>query len=85
MSQAFRPVEALRRFIAGRDLSAEETESLFDQLMEGTLSDSTKAALLVALEVKGASISEIVGAARAMRSRVSCVERCLVRQWRRTY
>lgn len=64
------PTEALSHLVAGRDLSIEETESLFDQLMDGALSDAMKAALLVALEVKGASISEITGAAKAMRSRV---------------
>jgi anthranilate phosphoribosyltransferase len=64
------PQEALSRILSGRDLGAEKTESLFDQLMDGTLSDSMKAALLVGLQAKGPAVSEIVGAARAMRSRV---------------
>ena len=70
MRQPMLPVEALERFISGRDLNSAETESLFDQLMEGVVSDPMKAALLAALQVKGASIPEITGAAKAMRSRV---------------
>jgi anthranilate phosphoribosyltransferase len=64
------PAEALKRMIAGADLSTQETEALFDQLMAGDFSDPMKAALLVSLQMKGASISEIAGAAKAMRSRV---------------
>lgn len=61
--------EALKRLLAGRDLSRDEIELLFGQLMDGELSDITKAALLVALAAKGESPAEIAGAASAMRRR----------------
>jgi anthranilate phosphoribosyltransferase len=63
------PREALRRLTGGVDLSREESEELFGQLMDGVVADPMKAALLVALRMKGESIAEIGGAARAMRGR----------------
>lgn len=63
------PKEALWRLAAGEHLTREETEDLFGQLMDGLVSDPIKAALLVALRMKGESIAEIAGAASAMRRR----------------
>jgi len=60
---------ALARVTAGDSLSREETESLFGQLMDGMVSETLKAALLVALRMKGEAVSEISGAAAAMRRR----------------
>ncbi|HEX6902584.1 MAG TPA: anthranilate phosphoribosyltransferase [Thermoanaerobaculia bacterium] len=60
---------ALVRVTAGESLSREETEELFGQLMDGLVSETLKAALLVALRMKGEAVSEISGAAAAMRSR----------------
>ncbi len=60
---------ALVRLTAGESLSREETEELFGQLMDGLVSETLKAALLVALRMKGEAVSEISGAAAAMRSR----------------
>ena len=62
--------EALRRLLARQDLSRGETEGLFGQLMDGSFDEAQKAALLVALAMKGESPEEIAGAAAAMRSRV---------------
>ena len=64
------PKEVLWRLVAGESLSREETEELFGALMDGQVSEPIKAALLVALRMKGESVSEIGGAAAAMRSRV---------------
>ena len=64
------PAVALRRVMQGGDLSREEMESLFGQLMDGALSDPLKAGLLVALAMKRESAPEIAGAAAAMRRRV---------------
>ncbi|MEO8504071.1 MAG: anthranilate phosphoribosyltransferase [Acidobacteriota bacterium] len=64
------PGAALRRVMAGEDLSRAEMESLFGQLMDGKLSDAMKAALLVALAMKSECAAEIAGAASAMRQRV---------------
>jgi len=65
--------EALKHLLAGRDLSREDIETLFGRLMDGEMSDVTKAALLVALAAKGESTAEIAGAATAMRRRAVVV------------
>ena len=62
--------EALLKIIQGEGLSRGETEELFGSLMDGELTDVTKAALLAALAVKGESVDEVAGAVEAMRSRV---------------
>jgi anthranilate phosphoribosyltransferase len=62
--------EALWRLAAGESLSREETEELFGSLMDGQVSEPIKAALLVALRMKGEAVAEIAGAATAMRRRV---------------
>jgi anthranilate phosphoribosyltransferase len=64
------PGDALRRTMARQDLSREETEELFGRLMDGELAEAHKAALLVALAMKGETAGEIAGAAAAMRRRV---------------
>jgi anthranilate phosphoribosyltransferase len=60
---------ALTRLTAGESLSREETEDLFGQLMDGLVTETMKAALLIALRMKGEAVAEITGAAAAMRSR----------------
>ncbi len=62
--------EALRRLLARDHLTRGETEALFGELMDGALDAAQKAALLVALAMKGESAAEIAGAAAAMRRRV---------------
>ena len=64
------PKEVLWRLVAGESLSRAETEELFGALMDGLVSEPIKAALLVALRMKGEAVAEISGAAAAMRSRV---------------
>ncbi len=65
---------ALGRLIDGDDLDAQEIEQLFGQLMDGAFDEPCKAALLMGLAVKGETVSEIVGAARAMRQRVVTID-----------
>jgi anthranilate phosphoribosyltransferase len=60
---------ALAQLVAGLDLQRGEMEELFGQLMDGVISDALKAALLVALRMKGEAVAEIAGAAAAMRRR----------------
>ncbi|HEX3557312.1 MAG TPA: anthranilate phosphoribosyltransferase [Thermoanaerobaculia bacterium] len=60
---------ALVRVTGGDHLTREETEELFGQLMDGQVSEPMKAALLVALRMKGEAVAEISGAAAAMRRR----------------
>ncbi len=64
------PQQALARLVSGEGLSSHEMEHLFGRLMDGGLSDPLKAALLVALAMKGESAEEVAGAAAAMRRRV---------------
>ena len=64
------PAAALRRVIAGEDLSRDEMEWLVGHLMDGRLEEPVKAGLLVGLATKGESVGEISGAASAMRRRV---------------
>jgi anthranilate phosphoribosyltransferase len=60
---------ALARLVAGESLTRLETEELFGRLMDGEVSEPLKAALLVALRMKGEVAAEICGAAGAMRRR----------------
>lgn len=65
------PREALRRLTSGESLGRDETEELFGRMMDGEVSDPLKAALLVALRMKGEAVAEIAGAAAAMRRRAT--------------
>jgi anthranilate phosphoribosyltransferase len=65
--------------MAGDSLSRHEMEGLFGRLMDGTVSDVHKAALLVALAMKGEAPEEIAGAAVAMRARSLRIEHDLER------
>ncbi|MEE8526870.1 MAG: anthranilate phosphoribosyltransferase [Thermoanaerobaculia bacterium] len=65
--------ERFQQLIRGEDLSRPQTEELFGRLMDGELSDAMKAALLVALAMKGEAPAEIAGAATAMRRRVVAI------------
>lgn len=59
--------EALQLVMAGHDLDAGTSETLFGALVAGGLSDIEISALAIALKVKGERPEEIVGAARALR------------------
>jgi anthranilate phosphoribosyltransferase len=66
--------ETLRKAAAGEPLSAGEAERSLEEIMEGTVNPTVTAALLTALRVKGDSVGEIVGFARAMRRFAEKVE-----------
>src|SRR3712207_4395677 len=59
--------EALRKAAAGEALSEGEAERALETIMEGTVPPAATAALLTALRVRGESVGEIDGFARAMR------------------
>ncbi|MDR1958401.1 MAG: anthranilate phosphoribosyltransferase [Planctomycetaceae bacterium] len=65
--------QALSRLLRRDNLSAEETESLFDAVFTGAEPDLTQeesllfAAFLVAMASKGETVQELVGAARSLR------------------
>jgi anthranilate phosphoribosyltransferase len=65
------PIDALARAIrqlaGGHSLTAEETAEAFAVIMRGEASPAQVAAILVALRVKGETIHEVAGGARALR------------------
>lgn len=66
--------EAIRRLIDGEDLSRDQMQEVFDEMMSDQASDAQKSALLIALKIKGESVDEVTGAALAMRARVARLE-----------
>jgi anthranilate phosphoribosyltransferase len=62
--------DALVRLCDGRDLSADEMAGVVGDIMEGQTTPAQIGSLLTALRLKGEAVSEIVGAARAMRARM---------------
>ena len=66
--------ETLRKLAAGGTLSEGEAERALETVMEGSASDAATAALLTALRLRGESVPEIVGFARAMRRFAQKVE-----------
>ena len=66
--------ETLRKAAAGEVLTEGEAERALETIMEGNAPPAATAALLTALRVKGESVPEIVGFARAMRRFAARVE-----------
>ncbi len=66
--------DILQRLHAREHLSAEQAEALMDALMEGQLTDAQIGGVLVGLSMKGETVDELTGCARAMRKRLTPVE-----------
>jgi anthranilate phosphoribosyltransferase len=64
----------LKRIAAGERLNAKEAASAFGAMMSGGVGEVRMAAFLTALAVRGPSVTEIAGAARAMRAAMTKVE-----------
>jgi anthranilate phosphoribosyltransferase len=64
----------LRRLAAGDQLSAEESAEAFGAMMAGAVSETRMASFLTALAVRGPTVAEITGAARAMRVAMTKVD-----------
>jgi anthranilate phosphoribosyltransferase len=62
--------EALARVIDRRDLTAEEMAGVVGRIMDGEATPAQVGSLLTALRMKGETVDEVVGAARAMRARM---------------
>ena len=58
--------EALSEIIQGRDLQREDMTSVMFQILEGRSTDALIGAFLVALNIKGESIDEVVVAVSVM-------------------
>ena len=65
--------EALARVVERRDLTSEEMASVVGEIMDGKATPAQIGALLAALRMKGETVDEVVGAARAMRARMTPV------------
>jgi anthranilate phosphoribosyltransferase len=69
------PSDPFDRLMAGHDLNSAEAESLFGELVRGTLNEAAIAALLVSLRGKGETTAELTGAARALQAAALPFER----------
>jgi len=56
----------LPKLLAGEDLPADDCEHLFDRLVLGELQPAEIAGMLIALRMKGETVEEMIGAARAL-------------------
>lgn len=65
--------DALARVIDRKDLSSHEMAVVVGQFMDGEATAAQIGALLAALRMKGETVDEVVGAAQAMRSRMTRV------------
>ncbi len=59
---------AIRRLAAHESLTADETTAAFDVMMQGEATAAQVAAVLMALRVKGETMEEVAGGARALRN-----------------
>jgi anthranilate phosphoribosyltransferase len=67
-------LESLKKVVEGEDLSAEEAFMTMDEIMSGKATDAQIASFLTALRMKGETVAEITGFARAMREKVSAIK-----------
>ncbi len=72
MGNALKPL--LSRLAEGATLSAPEAEAAFTRIMQGEATHAQIAALLTALRVRGETQPEFLGAVRAVRAHMACVE-----------
>lgn len=56
-----------------RDLSAEDAEALFSEMLAGRVPDLELGAILLALRIKGESEDELLGFCRAMQATTRCI------------
>ncbi|HEX8622483.1 MAG TPA: anthranilate phosphoribosyltransferase [Allosphingosinicella sp.] len=59
---------ALARLYSGESLAEAEAQTLFGEIVAGRLPEPAIAAMLIALRLKGESVGELTGAARALRA-----------------
>ena len=61
--------ESISKVVRGDDLTEREMENTMDEIMTGTATPAQIGALITSLRLKGETVDEITGAARAMRAR----------------
>jgi len=64
----------LATLVAGHTLSVDQTVEAFEQIMTGQATPAQVGALLAMIESRGATVDELVGAARVMRSKVTPID-----------
>src|SRR5262249_31963068 len=64
----------LHQVVEGRDLDPDDAQAAMRKILSGDVSQPQIAAFVVALRMKGESVSELVGFARAMRQAAKTVE-----------
>ena len=72
MSANLKPTIA--RLAAGETLTDDQAEAAFDIIMSGEATPAQIGALLMAMRIRGETVSEITGAVRAMRARMTAIE-----------
>lgn len=65
----------LPRLLTGEDLSADDSEHLFERLVLGKLEPAEIAGMLIALRMKGETAEEMIGAARALQAAATPFDR----------
>src|SRR5207237_9474959 len=63
--------DAIARAVAGESASEAEMAAVVGRMMDGEATPAQIASLLTALRIKGETVDELVGAARAMRARMT--------------
>ena len=66
-------VRAISQIVEGKGLSEEEASCAMEEIMEGEATPAQIAAFMVALRMKGETIAEITGCAKAMRMHANCI------------
>jgi len=66
--------EAIARMVAGEHLDEQTAEAVMGSIMEGEATPAQVGALLVGLRMKGETVGEITGFARAMRARAHRID-----------
>ncbi|HEV3242294.1 MAG TPA: anthranilate phosphoribosyltransferase, partial [Methyloceanibacter sp.] len=64
---------AIAKVAAGESLSQDEAAEAFDLVVSGAATPAQIGGLLMAMRVRGETVDEIAGAARAMRAKVLTV------------
>jgi anthranilate phosphoribosyltransferase len=62
------PEESLARLYSGQSLDETAAEQLFAELVAGRLDEPSISGMLIALRLKGETVDELIGAARALRA-----------------
>lgn len=63
--------EAIAALVDGTDLTEEQAETVMAEIMDGQASDAQIASYVTALRMKGETLSEVCGSARAMQARAA--------------